>query len=150
MAKFVETLVKQVLRQTPTKKGEATFTKGAAGNLFVQNTWYDIRAQGTKPSSFSTKWADSKNPYADVNISLDLVNLAAGHIFEIEILRAVDGTNYRRHSLTTLTGAQAVDDLELTIRCTADMPIQVRWRQTDATGSIEIKGSYHAIGGTES
>ncbi|MFA5217054.1 hypothetical protein [Sulfuricurvum sp.] len=146
MAKFVETLVKQVLRQTPTKKGEATFTKSG----FVQNTWYDVKAQGAKPSTFGSVWADSKTPYADVHAVFDLSNMIAGKVMEIEILRAPDGTNYRRHSLTTLTGAQDQDDIELTVTCTASMPIHIRWRFTDANASVDMNGRYWAIGGTQS
>ena len=144
-AKFTDTLVKQVKRQTPTKKGEAQTTF----DTFVQNGWQKIFAQGTKPSSFYSTWSDAKEPYADVHVSLDLSNFIAGKVFEVEILRAIDGTNYQRYSWTTINGAQTVDDIELVATCTSDVPIQVRIRQTDGTGSIDVEVSTWAIGGTE-
>ena len=51
--------------------------------------------------------------------------------------------------MTTISGAQTVDDIELVATCTANVPIQVRIRQTDGTGSIDIESSTWAIGGTE-
>jgi hypothetical protein len=115
--------------------------------LAVDGTNYDLFDGDTtitarKASDFVDKWT-----YARIGIDIDLSNMIAGDTVTLEILKAIDGTNYR--SVTgqvVYTGVQTPpsDSYEIVTNGGFDIKAQIK-RTGGASRVIEVL--YWAVGG---